>query len=118
MIPTDGFGSPWTIALQLAAHLPQKMFCIHVAGDELGTLTHDFRQNGFTIVVDGCHVNHFDNASSHIACLARFSPSRLELSRPLADQQTLQGPPLLIGQIGNSDLQHSSPLTAYRAPNV
>jgi hypothetical protein len=118
MIITFIFFSLRAIALQLAAHLPQKMFCIHVAGDELGTLTHDFRQNGFTIVVDGCHLDHFDNASSRIACLARFSPSRLELSRPLADQQTLQAPPLLIGQIGNRDLQHRSPLTAYRTPDV
>jgi hypothetical protein len=118
MIITFIFFSLRAIALQLAAHLPQKMFCIHVAGDELGTLTHDFRQNGFTIMVNGCHLDHFDNASSRIACLARFSPSRLELSRPLADQQTLQAPPLLIGQIGNRDLQHRSPLTAYRTPDV
>src|SRR5712675_1014173 len=99
MIPTDIFFFLRAIALQLAAHLPQKMFCIHVAGDEFGTLTHDFRQNGFTVVVDGCHLNHFDNASPHIARLALCSPSRLELSRPLAGQQTLQGPPLLTGQI-------------------
>src|SRR5258706_14948679 len=77
MIPTDIFFFLRAIALQLAAHLPQKMFCIHIAGDELGTLTHDFRKNGFTIVVDGCDLDHFDNASPHIARLALLSPSRL-----------------------------------------
>src|SRR5258708_29878911 len=40
------------------------------------------------------------------------SPRRLELSRPLADQLTLQRPPLLIGQVGHSDLQHYLPSTA------
>jgi len=28
------------------------MFCVHVAGYELGTLTHDFRQNGFSIAIN------------------------------------------------------------------
>ncbi len=30
------------------------MFCVPIAGDELGALTHDFRQNGFAISVNGC----------------------------------------------------------------
>src|SRR5258708_35999665 len=41
------------------------------------------------------------------------SPRRLELSRPLADQLTLQRPPLLIGQVGHSDLQHYLPSTCW-----
>jgi hypothetical protein len=106
MIATDMFFSLHAISLQLAAHFPQKMFCIHVAGDEFGTLTHDFRQSGFTIMVNGCHLDQFHDAPARIACLARFSPSRLELSRPLADQESLQRPPLLIGQIGYGDLKH------------
>jgi hypothetical protein len=28
------------------------MFCVHIAGDELGTLTHHFRQNGFAVSVN------------------------------------------------------------------
>jgi hypothetical protein len=38
------------------------------------------------------------------------------VSRPLANQLTLQRPPLLIGQVGDSDLQHYSPLTACQKP--
>jgi hypothetical protein len=87
------------------------MFCVHVAGDELGALTHDFGQNGFAISVNGCHLDQFNDASPRVPSVARFSPSGLELNRPLADQVTLQRPPLLIGQIGYSDLQHYSPLT-------
>src|SRR5258708_3040452 len=101
MIATGIFFSLRAIALQLAAHLPQKMFCIHVAGDELGTLTHDFRQNGLPIVVDGCHLDHFDNASSRIPPLAPFSPSRLELIRPLADHTTRR--PLLLTEPPTSE---------------
>jgi hypothetical protein len=82
------------------------MFCIHVAGDEFGALTHDFRQNGFAIPVDGYHFNQLNDASPRVVCMMRFSPSRLELNRPLADQPTLQRPPLLAGQIGYGDLQH------------
>jgi hypothetical protein len=44
--------------------------------------------------------------------LALFLPGRLEFIRPLAGQLTLQRPPLLVGQIGDSDLQHYSPSTA------
>ena len=92
------------------------MFCVHVAGDELGALTHDFRQNGFAISVNGCHLAQFNDASPRVPCVAGFSPGRLQLNRPLADQLTLQRPPLLIGQIGYSDLQHYSPLTACQTP--
>src|SRR5580700_2777542 len=90
------------------------MSCVHVAGDEVSTLTHDFRQSGFAISVDGCHLGKFNDASPRVPCVSRFCPSRLEFIRPLADQLTLQKPPLLIGQIGYSDLQHNSPLTAWQ----
>jgi hypothetical protein len=73
------------------------MFCVHVAGDELGTLTHDFRQNGFAIAVNRYHLDQLNDASPRVPCVVRFSPGRLELSRPLADQLTLQGPPLPVG---------------------
>jgi hypothetical protein len=112
MIATAILFSLRATLLQLAAQIPQKMFCVHVAGDELGTLTHDFRQNGFASSVNGCHLDQFNDASPRVPCVARFSPSRLEFNRPLADQLTLQRPPLLIGQIGYSDPQHYSPLTA------
>src|SRR2546427_11254447 len=88
------------------------MFCVHVAGDELDALAHDFRQNGFAISVNGCHLDQLNDAPPRVPYVARFSPSRLELRRPLADQLTLQRPPLLIGQIGYCDLQHYSPSTA------
>src|SRR6266851_4993311 len=88
------------------------MLCIHVAGDELDALTHDFRQNGFAVSVNGCHLDQINDAPPHVPYVASFSPSRLEFTRPLADQQTLQRPPLLIGQIGYSDLQHCSSSTA------
>jgi hypothetical protein len=84
MIASIFFSLPAT-SFQLAAHFPQKMLCIHVASNELGTLTHDFRQNGFTTTVNGCHLDHFNDAPARIACLALFSPSRLELSRPMSD---------------------------------
>src|SRR2546427_11344372 len=92
------------------------MFCVHVAGDELDALTHDFRQNGFAISVNGCHLDQLNDAPARVPYVARFSPSRLELSRPLAYQLTLQRPRLLIGQIGYRDLQHYSPSTACRKP--
>jgi hypothetical protein len=92
------------------------MFCVHVAGDELDALTHDFRQNGFAISVNGCHLDQLNDAPPRVPCLARFSPTGLELRCPLADQLTLQRPPLPIGQIGYSDLQHHSPLTACQKP--
>ena len=88
------------------------MFCVHIAGDELGTLTHDFRQDSFAIPVNSCHLGQFNDASPCVLRVARFSPSRLEFNRPLADYQTLQRPPLLIGQIGYRDLQHYFPLPA------
>jgi hypothetical protein len=103
-------------SLQLAAQVPQKMLCVHVAGDELGTLTHDFRQNGFAIPVNRCHLNQVNDAAPRVPCVVRFSPSRLKLSRPLADQLTLQRPPLLTGRIGYSDPEHCSPLTASQKP--
>src|SRR5258705_4224999 len=87
------------------------MFGVHVAGDELGALTHDFRQGGFAIPVNECYLDQINDAPSRVPCVVLFAPTRLELSCPLADQLTLQSPPLLIGQIGDSDLQHYSPST-------
>jgi len=81
------------------------MFCVHVAGDELDALAHDFRPNGFAISVNGGHLDQFNDAPPPVPCRAHFSPSRLELIRPLAGRLTRQRPPLLIGQIGYSDLQ-------------
>jgi hypothetical protein len=88
------------------------MLCVHVAGYELGTLAHDFRQNFFAISINRCHLDQVNDASPRVPSVARFSPGRQELNRPLADQLTLQRPPLLVGQIGYRDLQHYSPLTA------
>jgi hypothetical protein len=88
------------------------MLCVHVAGDEPDTLTHDFRQNGFAISIDRCHLDQINDASPCVLCVVRFSPSQPEFIRPLPDQLTLQRPSLFIGQIGYRDLQHDSPLTA------
>jgi hypothetical protein len=84
-------------SLQLAAQVAQKMLCVHVAGDEFGTLTHDFRQNGFAISVNRRHLDQINDASPRVVCVVRLSPSRLELIGPLPDQLTLQRPPLSIG---------------------
>jgi hypothetical protein len=103
-------------SLQLSAQFTQKMLCVYVAGDELGALAHDFRQDGLAISVNGAHVGQVNDAFPCVFCQARFSPSRLEFNRQSTDQQTLQMPPLLVGQIGFSDLQHYSPLTACQKP--
>ena len=92
------------------------MFCVHVAGDELDALTHDFRQNGFAISVNGCHLGQINDAPPRVPCFARFSPTRLELRRPRADQLTQQRPPLFIEQVGYSDLQQYFPSTACQKP--
>jgi len=42
----------------LASQIPQKMFCVNVAGNELSTVTHDSCQDGFPISVNRCHFNH------------------------------------------------------------
>jgi hypothetical protein len=69
----------------LASQIPQKMFCVNVAGNELSTVTHDSCQDGFPISVNRCHFNQFDDPSPRVFCVVCFSPSRLELGRPLAD---------------------------------
>jgi hypothetical protein len=108
--------SLFATSLQLAAQVPEKMLCEHVAGDELGTLAHHFRQNLLAISVNRCDFNQLNDASPLVPYVVRFSPSRLEFSCPLANQLTLQRPPLLIGQIGYSDLEHGSLLTACQKP--
>jgi hypothetical protein len=92
------------------------MLRVYVAGDELSTLAHDFRQNGFAVSVDRYHLDQLNDGSPRVPGVVRFSPGRFELSCPLADQLTLQCPPLRIGQIGDSDLQHYSPLTVCQKP--
>jgi hypothetical protein len=106
-------------SLQLVSQGSKKMLCIHVAGDEVGSIAHDFRQNRFAIPVNRCHLDQINNASPHILCMMRFFPSRFELIRPLPNQLTLQGPPLFSGQVGYGYLQHHSPLTACQnAPRL
>src|SRR5207248_2710445 len=86
------------------------------ARDELDALTHDFRQNGFAISINGGHLDQLNDALPRVPYVARFSPTRLELRRPRADHPTLQRPPLLIGQFGHSNLQHCSPSIACQKP--
>jgi hypothetical protein len=92
------------------------MLCVHVTGDELDALAHEFSQNGFSTPVNGCHLDQLNEAPPRVAYVARLSPSRLELSHPLADQLTLQRPPLLIRQVGHSDFQHDYSWTACQKP--
>jgi hypothetical protein len=47
---------------------------------------HDFRQNGFAISVNGCHLDQSNDASARVPNAARFYPPQLELNRPPADQ--------------------------------
>jgi len=77
--------APHATSLKLAAQRPQKMLCVHVAGDELGAMSHDLSQNGFAISVNRCHFNQFNDASPRAFCVMCFSPARLEHGRPLAD---------------------------------
>src|SRR6266581_2010925 len=92
------------------------MFCVHVASDEIDALTHHFRQNGFALSVNGCHLDQLNDAPPRAPYVELFSPTRLELRRPRADQLTLQRPPLFIGQVGYSDLQQYFPSTACQKP--
>jgi hypothetical protein len=87
------------------------MFCVHVARDKLDALTHDFRQNVFATSVNVRHFDQLNDAPPRVADASLIGPSRLELSRPLSDQLTLQRPPLFTGQIGYRDLEHYSPPT-------
>src|SRR6266567_5136411 len=84
------------------------MFCVYVAGDELAPVTHNFRQSFFAIAVDRCHLDQFDDALAGIPRYVSFSPGRPEFSGPLADQLTLQRPPLLFRRVRHSDPQHCS----------
>ena len=70
----------------LAAQVPQKMFCVHVAGDKLGALTHDFRQNGFAVSVNGCHFGQFNDA-----LFRRFEDARLRKILAQAKQEMVAG---------------------------
>src|SRR5258708_940788 len=97
MIATAILVSFHTTSLHLGAQVPQKMLCVYVGCDELDALTHDFRQYGFAISVNGGHLAQLNDAPPRVPYATRFSPSRLELSRPPAGQLTLQRPPLLIG---------------------
>jgi hypothetical protein len=71
--------------IQFAAQVPQKMFCVHVSSDELDALTHHFRQNGFAISVNGCHLDQLNDAPPRVPRVARFHPTQLELRRPGTD---------------------------------
>jgi hypothetical protein len=84
-------------SIKLLAQVPYKVFCVHVAGNKLGTLARDLRQDGLSVSVYRYHLNQLYDAFSRVPCVARSSLSRLEFGRPLADQLTMQRPPLLTG---------------------
>src|SRR5260370_41608082 len=84
------------------------MFCVYVAGDELAPVTHNFRQSFFAITVDRCHLGQFNDALAGFPRYLSFSPGRPELSCQLADQLTLQRPPLPFRRARHSDPQHCS----------
>src|SRR2546430_14951816 len=84
------------------------MFWVYVAGDELSPVTHNFRQSFFAITVDRCHLGQFNDALAGFPRYSSFSPGRPELSCPLADQLTLQRPPLPLRRARHSDPQHCS----------
>jgi hypothetical protein len=112
MFATTVLFSLHSTSRQLNSQVSQEMFGVHVAGDELDALTHDFRQNRFAISVNRYNPDQLHDAFPHVPNVARFSPGQLELRRPLTDQITLQRPPLFIGQVGHSDPQHHAPSTA------
>lgn len=82
------------------------MLCVHIAGNELGSLTHHFRQRPLAAAPDKCHVGKLHDASTSVALLPNLSPGRHQLSDPLVDQSTLQRPALLVGRVGDVDLEH------------
>jgi hypothetical protein len=94
---------------QLTAQFSQQMLCVYIPRDELGTLTHHFRQNGFAIPPNKCHVREFNYASTFVAQVVKRSPGRPQLSRPLINQAALQQPSLFIRRIGDIDFQHVFP---------
>src|SRR6266567_5558162 len=94
------------------------MFCVYVAGDELAPVTHNFRQSFFAIAVDRCHLDQFDDALAGIPHYVSVSPGRPEFSCPLADQLTLQRPPLLSRRVRHSDPQHYSSSLLRKAPGA
>jgi hypothetical protein len=61
------------------------MLCVHIAGNELGIVAHDFRQNGFAILVNRCHLNEINNAPPRThnrqLCLALCCSSRRRSQR-------------------------------------
>jgi hypothetical protein len=61
------------------------MLRVHVAGGEIGTLAHDFRQNFLAISVNRCHLSQLNDAFPRVPYVVRFLPGRPELGRPLAD---------------------------------
>ena len=77
MIVAILFFSLHETSLQFVAEAPQKMLCVHVAEDKLGTLAHDFRQNGFSISINRCDLNEINDASPRTRGVMRFSPGRL-----------------------------------------
>jgi hypothetical protein len=62
-------------SLQRATQVVQKMRCVHIAGDKLRPVAHDFRQNVFTSSVNGCNVDQFNHASAGVPAAPRISPS-------------------------------------------
>jgi hypothetical protein len=94
------------ISFLLTAQFSQQMFGVHIPGDELGALTHHFRQNSFPTSPDEGHVREFNNTSALIAGGVKSFPGRAQLDRPITHQAALQGPSLLLGRVGNIDLQH------------
>jgi hypothetical protein len=62
-------------SLQHATQVVQKMRCVHVAGDNLRSVAHDFRQNVFASSVNECDVDQLNDASAGVPAAVRFCPS-------------------------------------------
>lgn len=65
------------------------MLRIHIAGNELGALTHHFRQNRFAAPTDERDVAKLNHTPRSVPVAANFIPCPPQFSRPLADQLAL-----------------------------
>jgi hypothetical protein len=69
----------------LIAQVPQPLLRVETASDELGALTHDFRQSRFASLVNERHVVQINDASARVTFAASLSPGRPELGCPPTD---------------------------------
>jgi|HubBroStandDraft_6_1064221.scaffolds.fasta_scaffold02188_3 hypothetical protein len=77
-------------SLRGATQVVQKMRCVHVAGDKLRSVAHDFRQNIFAASIDECHVLQFNETSGCVrAALSMLTSTQWPIVRPTDPAETI-----------------------------